>query len=162
MNTHSLSGKNWILKKYNDEDIRFIKENFSLDEITSKLLSIRNIKRDEINSYLNPSIKNLLPNPNNLVDMEKSIQRFFKAIENNEKIGIFGDYDVDGATSTALLGNFFSEINLDYKIYIPDRKKEGYGPSIKSFKELIDNKVKLIFTVDCGTLSFEAINYAKK
>ena len=84
MNTHSLSGKNWILKKYNDEDIRFIKENFSLDEITSKLLSIRNIKRDEINSYLNPSIKNLLPNPNNLVDMEKSIQRFFKAIENNE------------------------------------------------------------------------------
>ena len=70
--------------------------------------------------------------------------------------------DVDGATSTALLGNFFSEINLDYKIYIPDRKKEGYGPSIKSFKELIDKKVKLIFTVDCGTISFEAINYAKK
>ena len=161
MNTVSLSGKNWILKKYNDEDIKFIKENFFLDEITSKLLSIRNIKKDEINSYLNPSIKNLLPNPNNLIDMEKSTQRLFKAIVNNEKIGIFGDYDVDGATSTALLGNFFSEINLDYEIYIPDRKKEGYGPSIKSFKELIGNKVKLIFTVDCGTLSFEAINYAK-
>ena len=161
MNTLSLSGKNWILKKYNDEDIKFIKENFSLDEITSKLLSIRNIKKDEINSYLNPSIKNLLPNPNNLIDMEKSTQRFFKAIVNNEKIGIFGDYDVDGATSTAMLGNFFSKINLDYEIYIPDRKKEGYGPSIKSFKELIDNNVKLIFTVDCGTLSFEAINYAK-
>ena len=161
MNTLSLSGKNWILKKYNDEDIKFIKENFFLDEITSKLLSIRNIKKDEINSYLNPSIKNLLPNPNNLIDMEKSTQRLFKAIVNNEKIGIFGDYDVDGATSTALLGNFFSEINLEYEIYIPDRKKEGYGPSIKSFKELISNKNKLIFTVDCGTLSFEAINYAK-
>ena len=155
-----MSGKNWILKKYNDEDIKFIKENFFLDEITSKLLSIRNIKKDEINSYLNPSIKNLLPNPNNLIDMEKSTQRLFKAIVNNEKIGIFGDYDVDGATSTALLGNFFSEINLDYEIYIPDRK-EGYGPSIKSFKKLIDKNVKLIFTVDCGTLSFEAINYAK-
>ena len=134
MNTVSLSGKNWILKKYNDEDIKFIKENFFLDEITSKLLSIRNIKKDEINSYLNPSIKNLLPNPNNLIDMEKSTQRLFKAIVNNEKIGIFGDYDVDGATSTALLGNFFSEINLDYEIYIPIVKKEGYGPSIKSFK----------------------------
>ena len=133
MNTVSLSGKNWILKKYNDEDIKFIKENFFLDEITSKLLSIRNIKKDEINSYLNPSIKNLLPNPNNLIDMEKSTQRLFKAIVNNEKIGIFGDYDVDGATSTALLGNFFSEINLDYEIYIPDRKKEGYGPSIKIY-----------------------------
>tara|TARA_X000001036_G_scaffold81255_1_gene73094 strand:- start:732 stop:2516 length:1785 start_codon:yes stop_codon:yes gene_type:complete len=162
MNLLSLSGKNWKLKKYSEEDIRFIKEHFSLDEITSKLLSIRNIKKEEINSFLNPSIKNLLPNPNILVDMEKSTQRSLKAIEKKEKIGIFGDYDVDGATSTALLGNFFSELNLDYQIYIPDRKKEGYGPSIESFKELIKNKIKLIYTVDCGTLSFEAINYAKK
>ena len=79
-----------------------------------------------------------------------------------KKIGIFGDYDVDGATSTALLGNFFSELNIDYEIYIPDRKKEGYGPTVESFENLIKNGVKIIFTVDCGTLSFEAINYAKK
>ena len=84
--------------------------------------------------------------------MEKSTLRTVKAINKNEKIGIFGDYDVDGATSTALLGNYFSELNLDYEIYIPDRKKEGYGPSIKSFKELINKNVKIIFTVDCGTL----------
>ena len=84
-----------------------------------------------------------------------------EAITNKEKIGILGDYDVDGATSTALLGNYFSNLDLDYEIYIPDRKKDGYGPSIKSFKELIDKKVKLIFTVDCGTLSFEAINFAR-
>ena len=60
------------------------------------------------------------------------------------------------------MGNYFSELNLDYETYIPDRKKEGYGPSIKSFKELIDKNVNIIFTVDCGTLSFDAINYAKK
>ena len=146
MHTVSLSGKNCKLKKYNDQHIKFIKQNFFLDEITSKLLSIRNIKKDEINSYLNPSIKNLLPNPNNLIDMEKSTQRLFKAIVNNEKIGIFGDYDVDGATSTALLGNFFSEINLDYVIYIPDVKRWIWTIN-KSFKKLID-KNKLIFTVD--------------
>ena len=161
MNSLSLSGKNWILKKYNQEDLSFMKENFSLDEITSKLLSIRNIKKEEVVSFLNPSIKNFLPNPDNLLDMKKSTIRTVKAIENKEKIGIFGDYDVDGATSTALLGNFFSKLNLDFEIYIPDRKKEGYGPSIKSFKELIKNNVKIIFTVDCGTLSFEAINFAK-
>ena len=73
-----------------------------------------------------------------------------KAIKNNasknEKIAIFGDYDVDGATSTAILGNYFNELNLDYEIYIPDRKKEGYGPSIESFKKLINKKVKIIFT----------------
>ena len=162
MSSLSLSGKNWILKKYNQEDLKFIKDNFYLDEITSKLISIRNIKRDEIESYLNPSIKNFLPNPNNLKDMEKSTLRSIKAILESEKIGIFGDYDVDGATSTALLGNYFSELNLDYEIYIPDRKKEGYGPSVQGFQELINKKVKIIFTVDCGTLSYDAINFAKK
>ena len=162
MNSLSISGKNWILKKYNQEDLNFLKESFSLDEITSKLLSIRKVKKEDINSFLNPSIKNFLPNPNNLIDMEKTTLRTIKAILNKEKIGIFGDYDVDGATSTALLGNYFSELNLKYEIYIPDRKKEGYGPSIESFKKLIKKGVKVIFTVDCGTLSFDAINYAKK
>ena len=126
MNSLSVSGKSWILKKYNQEDLTFIKENFSLDEITSKLLSIRNIKKEEINSFLNPSIKNFLPNPNNLIDMEKSTLRTVKAISNNEKIGIFGDYDVDGATSTALLGNYFSELGLNYEIYISDNMLEEY------------------------------------
>ena len=162
MNSLSISGKSWILKKYNQDNLAFIKENFSLDEITSKLLSIRNVKKEEINSFLNPSIKNFLPNPYSLEDMEKTTLRTINAITENEKIGIFGDYDVDGATSTALLGNYFNELNLDFEIYIPDRKKEGYGPSIKSFEELIKKKVKVIFTVDCGTLSFEAIDYAKK
>ncbi len=162
MKSVSISGKNWVLKKYNQEDIRFIKENFSLDEITSKLLSIRKIKKEDINSFLNPSIKNFLPNPNILLDMEKSTTRTIEAIKKKEKIGIFGDYDVDGATSTALLGNYFSQLGINYEIYIPDRKKEGYGPSINSFKELINNDVKVIFTVDCGTLSFEAINYANE
>ena len=110
MNSLSLSGKNWVLKKFNEEDIIFLKENFSLDEITSKLLSIRQIKKDEINSFLNPSIKNFLPNPDTLNDMEKSSKRTVEAIIKKEKIGIFGDYDVDGATSTALLGNYFSEL----------------------------------------------------
>jgi single-stranded-DNA-specific exonuclease len=162
MNSLSIGGKNWILRKYDQENLNFIKDNFLLDEITSKLLSIRNIKKEEINSFLNPSIKNFLPNPDTLIDMEKSTSRTIEAISRKEKIGIFGDYDVDGASSTALLGNYFSHLNLDYEIYIPDRKKEGYGPSVKSFEELISKNVKIIFTVDCGTLSFEAINYAKK
>ncbi len=162
MNSLSISGKNWILKKYNQEHLTFIKDNFFLDEITSKLLSIRNIKKEEINSFLNPSIKNFLPNPDILIDMKKSTLRTVELIFKKEKIGIFGDYDVDGASSTALLGNYFSQLNIDYEIYIPDRKKEGYGPSIESFQELIKKNVKTIFTVDCGTLSFEAISYAKK
>ena len=162
MNSISISGKSWVLKKFNEEEISYIKENFFLDEIISKLLSIRKIKKEDINSFLNPSIKNFLPNPNNLIDMKKSTLRSISAIKNKEKIGIFGDYDVDGATSTALLGKYFSRLKIDYETYIPDRKKDGYGPSVKSFEELINNGAKIIFTVDCGTLSFEAIDYAKK
>ena len=162
MNSLSISNKSWILKKYNPDDVMFFKENYSLDEITSKLLSIRNIKKDEVESFLNPSIKNFLPNPYIISDMEKSSKKVSEVIFKNLKIGIFGDYDVDGASATALLGNYFTALGLNYMTYIPDRKKEGYGPSIEAFRYFIDNKIKLIFTVDCGTLSFEAIEYAKK
>ena len=161
MSSVSVTGKNWILKKFDQQKIISLKDNFSLDEITAKLLVLRNIKKEDIASFLNPSIKNFLPNPNILLDMEKSTLRLLKAIKDNEKIGVFGDYDVDGATSTALLGLYFKKLKLNFEIYIPDRKTEGYGPSIKGFKELIKKDVKIIFTVDCGTLSFEAIDYAK-
>ena len=158
----SINGKNWIFKKYNQEEISFFKDNFFLDEITSKLLAIRKIKKEDINSFLNPLIKNYLPNPNTLSDMKKATLRTVKSINAKDKIGIFGDYDVDGATSTALLGKYFNELKIPYEVYIPDRKKEGYGPTIKSFDELINNGVKIIYTVDCGTLSFDAIEYANQ
>ncbi len=160
MISNSVSNKNWIFKKYDEQDVTFYKENFSLDELTSKLLSIRNIKKEHVQAFLNPSIKNFLPNPEIINDMQKSTKRTMQAISQKHKIGIFGDYDVDGASATALLANFFNLINVPYEIYIPDRKKEGYGPSAESFKKLIDNGTKIIFTVDCGTLSFDAIDYA--
>ena len=161
MNQFSVSGKNWILKKFNNDDIDFYKNNFFLDEITSKLLSIRNIEKTTISNFLNPSIKNSLTDPNLLKDMDKATERTVKAIINNEKIAIFGDYDVDGATSTALLGNYLKSINHIYEIYIPDRKLEGYGPNISGFQKLIESNSKLIFTVDCGTLSFKPIEFAQ-
>ena len=162
MNSISVSGKNWVLKKYDNQNLLFLKENFSLDEITSKLLSIRGVKNEEVQGFLNPSIKNSLPNPETLLDMKKSCKRTIEAINNNEKIGILGDYDVDGASSTALLGNYFSKLNIKYEVYIPDRKKEGYGPSVHAFEEFIKKGVKLIFTVDCGTLSFDSNDFANK
>ncbi len=158
----SVTGKIWISKNFNPEKVNFLKDNFNLSEILSKLLAIRNIRLEDINLFLNPKIKNLLPNPFVLKDMEKAVNRTIKAIEGNEKIGIFGDYDVDGATSTAILGNYFTEIKKDVEIYIPDRKKEGYGPSKIGFEKLISYGSKLIFTVDCGTLSFEIIEFYQK
>ena len=117
--------------------------------------------KEDVQLFLNPSIKNLLPDPYNLKDMSKGIQRTIEFIERDEKVAIFGDYDVDGASSTALLGNYFKSINKSFEIYIPDRKNEGYGPSVNSFNKLISMGSKLIFTVDCGTLSFKPIDFAK-
>ncbi len=162
MNGISVSGKNWISKSYSEDKINFLKNNFNLSEILSKLISVRNVKLEEVKLFLEPKIKNLLPNPFVLKDMEKSVERTIKAINKNEKIGIFGDYDVDGATSTAILGNYFNGINQKIEIYIPDRKTEGYGPSKLGFEKLISNGSNLIFTVDCGTLSFDIIEFSQK
>ena len=162
MNLNSVTGKNWILKKFNEKDISYLKDNFYLDDITSRLLAIRKIKREEIQNYLNPSIKNILPNPFVLKGMDLAVKRSVEAILKKEKIGIFGDYDVDGASSTALLGQYFKKINQNFEIYIPDRKTEGYGPSKKGFQNLIEKNIKLIFTVDCGTMAFDSVDFAQK
>ena len=162
MNSLSVSGKNWIFKKFNSNDINIYNKNFSLNEIIAKLLSIKKINIEDVNLFLNPKIKNLLPDPLKLKDMDIAVNNTYQSILKNNLIGIFGDYDVDGATSTALLGKYFNEIKTSYEIYIPDRKSEGYGPTKKGFEKLINNFVKLIFTVDCGTLSFEPINFAKQ
>ena len=122
MKFNSISGKEWRRKNFNEETVDFLKNNYSLSEIVSRLIVTRNIKIDEINLLLNPKLKNILPNPYILKDMDKSIERTITSIIENKKIGIFGDYDVDGATSTAILGNYFNLIGLNFSIYIPDRK----------------------------------------
>ena len=126
MNLSSVSGKNWKFKKFDNSDIKIYSENYSISEITAKLLAIRKKNIENIDLFLKPTIKNLLPNPFQLKDMNIAVKRTFNAIKNNELVGIFGDYDVDGATSTALLGRYFLSINQKFKTYIPDRKKEGY------------------------------------
>ncbi len=161
MNLISVSGKNWVQKKFNSDEINFYKNNYFVDEIIAKLLSIRKIKKEDIKFFLEPSIKDILPNPYLLKDMEISIQRTVEAILKKEKVGIFGDYDVDGATSTAILGNFFKTLGIPFEIYIPDRKEEGFGPNEKGFIEFIKKGVTLIFTVDCGTLSYGPMQFAK-
>ena len=161
MNFTSVSRKNWIFKKFSSLDVEKYCEEYTLNEIVAKLLSIRKNDIKNIDFFLNPAIKNIMPNPYCLKNMDVAINRIYHSIIKNESIGIFGDYDVDGATSTALLLRYFLSINQKIHIYIPDRKKEGYGPTIKGFENLINLEVKLIITVDCGTMSFEPIKISQ-
>lgn len=158
----SVSGKSWVFKKFENSDLIKYTENYSLNETVARLLAIRKKNIENIDLFLNPTIKNLLPNPLQLKGMKIAIERAYKSIKKKELIGIFGDYDVDGATSAALLKRYFLSLNQSVKTYIPDRKKEGYGPSIEAFNSLINLGVKIIFTVDCGTLSYKPIEEANK
>ena len=162
MNFNSVSGKNWIFKKFNFSEVKKYVENYSLNETTAKLLSIRKKNIENIDLFLKPTIKNLLPNPFLLKDMNNAVERTYSSIKNHEMIGIFGDYDVDGATSTAILQRYFFLINQKTQTYIPDRKTEGYGPSNKGFNKLINLGSKIIITVDCGTLSFGPVSNAQE
>ena len=162
MSFSSVTGKNWLFKNFDSSDLTKYVENYSLTEITAKLLSIRKKNISNIQNFLEPKIKNLLPNPLKLKDMDKAIKRTYECIIKDEVMGIFGDYDVDGASSTALLARYFTSLNQKIFTYIPDRQKEGYGPSEKGFNNLINKGAKLIFTVDCGTLSFKPIDTAQK
>ena len=161
MSFSSVSGKNWLFKEFNSSDITKFSESYALTEIVAKLLSIRKRNIENIYLFLNPKIKNLLPNPLHLKDMKSAIDRACSSIVKGELIGIFGDYDIDGASSTALLARYFLSINQNIQTYIPDRQKEGYGPSVEGFNTLIHHGAKIIFTVDCGTLAFEPIKIAQ-
>jgi len=160
MTFKSVTGKSWKLKNVDSNKVLKLIEEFSLSEIISKLLVIRNISDKDVKNFLNPDLKKHLPSPSIFKDMNISIDHVYSIIKNKSTIGIFGDYDVDGASSVAMLIKFFRKIKLPYDFLIPDRQKDGYGPSINTFDKLLRNKVKTIITVDCGTLSNEAIDYA--
>lgn len=157
----SAKGILWSLYDVNERESRAICQKFDLSEFLSRLLSIRNIGLDEVNNFLNPSIKTSLSDPFLLKDMDKAASRIVRAIENNENIVIYGDYDVDGATSSSFLKCYFRLLGKETQIYIPDRISEGYGPNANALTALKNKGADLCITVDCGTMSFEPLQTAK-
>lgn len=154
--------KNWQAKKIDERQVLRITQQYGTSEILAKLLNIRNVDFDEINNFLNPKIKNYLPNPFDLMDMDIAVEAIIDAIATKKKITIFGDYDVDGATSSAILKRYFMKLGVVCEIYIPDRILEGYGPNSQALENLKNNHTDLVIMVDCGTVAFEPLEYAKK
>ena len=161
MKNHSVQGKEWVIKNYDKNLLELISSKYGLDYFTAKLLSIKGFIVNEIESFLEPKIKNFLPNPSHFKDCDEGIKIIYKHILNNSKICIFGDYDVDGATSAGMMSLYLKKLKINYSVFIPDRQKDGYGPSIETFKKIMREDIKLIITLDCGTTSFDAIQFAK-
>ncbi len=134
---------------------------FQPDDLVTQLLMARGVERDDIERHRNPTIRNFMPDPSIFQDMERAALRLAQAVEAGEQVTVYGDYDVDGATSAALLIRLLRMLELDAGYYIPDRLMEGYGPSGEALVRIGDAGSRLIVTVDCGAMAYDALSQAK-
>jgi len=158
----SASGKRWRLRHAADESAAAaIATQLAVPEILARLLSQRGVGLEEAARFLSPRLRDQLPDPAHLKDMDRAVERLVQAIRGGEKIVVFGDYDVDGATSAALLLRFFTAIGAAGSLYVPDRMREGYGPNAPALLRLKAEGAGLVICVDCGTTAHEALDAAK-
>jgi single-stranded-DNA-specific exonuclease len=139
-----------------------ISQRYRLPELLGRVLAARGIGLDEVSVALDPTIKALMPDPSTLRDMDAAAARVADAIVRRERVAIFGDYDVDGACSSAQMARFLAAHGLKPRIYIPDRMTEGYGPNVNAIEALAKDGHTLILTLDCGTTSFEPLAAARR
>jgi single-stranded-DNA-specific exonuclease len=138
-----------------------IAQRHAVPELLARILAGRNVDVDAVDAFLDPTIKRLMPDPHVLIGMEVAAERLADAIIRGESIAIFGDYDVDGATSAALLARFLRFGGIEPIIHIPDRLFEGYGPNVEAVRALAARGATLLVTVDCGTTSIEPLSEAR-
>ncbi len=157
---YSVNGKIWQQRLVSEDDVLELCRSVGISDFLARVLSPRLKNLVQATDFLSPKLKNLLPDPFHLLDMQKAVDRTIEAIINKQKICIFADYDVDGATSSSLLKNLFRNLGQDVDIYVPDRIAEGYGPTPTAMQKIKDNATKLLITVDCGAMAHEALKYA--
>ncbi|MFN4935581.1 single-stranded-DNA-specific exonuclease RecJ [Bradyrhizobium sp.] len=137
-------------------------QRYQLPEMLARVLAGRDVDIDAVNDFLDPTIRKLMPDPFTVTQMEAAAKRIADAAVRGEKVAIFGDYDVDGATSAALLAWHLRHCGLDPLIHIPDRIFEGYGPNVEAIRALAGKGATLLVTVDCGTTSLEPLAEARR
>lgn len=160
---NSVTGRAWV-DRLDVNTLRVaqtIGQRTGLSEILARIVAGRGILAEEAESFLLPTIRELMPDPSILADMDALAARLAAAITNNEKVALFGDYDVDGACSCALMTRYLRHFSLEPQVHIPDRIFEGYGPNIAAIDKLIDGGATLIITLDCGTTSDEPIAHTR-
>ncbi|MBE6449194.1 MAG: single-stranded-DNA-specific exonuclease RecJ [Alphaproteobacteria bacterium] len=157
----SLSKKKWVQHFADEKLIAHIIQKFDIPEILARILVVKNLDVDVLENFLYPTLRKNLPNPETLKDVTKTAERIADSVERGETIGIMGDYDVDGATSSALLKLFLQSTGTKTKTFIPDRD-DGYGPNAQKMQEFYDEGIRLVATVDCGMTAFEPIDFGTK
>ncbi len=154
----SLTGRRWLVKAADDRQAMALSQRLRVPEVVGRVLASRGLGVDSAPGFLDPKLKTHLPDPDHLKDMDKAASRLAAAVQAGEQIAIFGDYDVDGATSSALLKRFFEAVGAKVRVYIPDRMEEGYGPNAPALLKLKDEGAGVAVTVDCGQVAFEPLS----
>src|SRR3981189_2243186 len=139
-----------------------IVQRYQLPEMLARVIAGRDVALDAVEDFLDPTIRKMMPDPYTVTQMETAAKRIADAATRGEKVAIFGDYDVDGATSGALLAWHLRHCGLDPLIHIPDRLFEGYGPNTEAVRALAAKGATLLVTVDCGTTSLEPLTEARR
>ena len=158
----SVCGQKWRARCEDEEAVTAIEQAKGLDNLTARLLVGRDVTPDDVEGFLAPTLRNSLPDPSSLQDMDKAAARIVKAVQASEKITVFADYDVDGGTSAAQLIRWGRHYGVELGLYVPDRVEEGYGPSTEAFEALKSGGNDLVITVDCGAAAREALEHAAK
>ncbi|MBV1704104.1 MAG: DHH family phosphoesterase, partial [Hyphomicrobiales bacterium] len=133
-----------------------------LDPALARILASRGVTPETAANFLSPRLRDLMPDPSTLVDMDRAVARFVRAVTAGQAIAIFGDYDVDGACSAALIAEWLRALGAQARIHIPDRLTEGYGPNVPAIEALRAEGAELLICVDCGTSGFEALAAARR
>ncbi|MGN7291346.1 single-stranded-DNA-specific exonuclease RecJ [Rhizobium sp. SAFR-030] len=159
---NSTSGQRWVSRLDQAAQNRALAmtQVHGLPELISRVLAGRGVAVDDAPAFLDPTIRSLMPDPHTLIDCDKAAARLAEAVGKRQRVAIFGDYDVDGAASSALMSRFLTHFEVQSEIYIPDRIFEGYGPNPNAIRQLIAGGAQLIVTVDCGSTSHEALQAA--
>ncbi len=157
----SLRGNVWVERVADSDRVKAIKSNHDISETLARVIANRNIDKDGVNSFLAPQLSKDLPDPSKIAYIDVAAKRLADAIEAKEKISIFGDYDVDGATSSSVLSLFLTAVGVPHQVTIPDRD-DGYGAEPRDIDNAISYGATLFVTVDCGVSAFAALDYAKE
>jgi len=160
--TQSVTGRAWVdrLDGVAARNATAIGQRLAISDILSRIIAARGVGLDEAETYLEPTIRQLMPDPSTLAGMDALAERLAMAITDNEAVALFGDYDVDGACSCALMARYLRHFGVEPQVHIPDRIFEGYGPNVAAMDKLIDAGATLIISLDCGTTSDEPIAHA--
>ena len=157
----SVNGLRWQQRLKDDRISLALSQAADIPETIAKIAAGRGVGIDDIETFLTPTVRNLMPDPSSFQDMDRAVSRIVSAIMKREKVAVFGDYDVDGATSGAILIRYLSLLGIETISYVPHREKEGYGPNVNAINYLSSNGASIIIMVDCGTSAFDPIENTK-